>query len=80
MYTLSFTVGNVTTERIERPDGQRGVRAIRWIAKNEFVCEYEGNLLMMSEAKELESVYAESNEDIYMLQVRERSVKKGYQP
>lgn len=38
---------------------------------NEFVCEYEGNVLTPSEAKQLEEIYRDNDDPIYMLQVRE---------
>lgn len=68
-----YTFGHDTTERIEvfqRDDGERGVRSKRLIHENEFICEYESNVLTPSEAKQLEVVYRQNGDPIYMLQVR----------
>ena len=68
--------GHDITERIEvfeREDGERGVRSKRPIHTNEFICEYEGNLLTESEAKQLEKKYMEEDDPIYMLQVRKKN-------
>ena len=53
-----------------RSDGERGVRAKRQLMQNEFVCEYEANILSGEEAERRERQYQEDgDDDIYMLQV-----------